>query len=103
VRNLARALFVHHEHFFTFLHEDGVHTASPSRRTRWKATYGGMELNEKQRLKQVENENRRLNQIVAEQTFDIQALKAVVAKLSAMGGIVNRTMRIHLTETATST
>jgi len=47
---------------------------------RWKATYGGMELSEMQRLKQVEDENRRLKQIVAEQTLDIQALKAVVAK-----------------------
>ena len=27
VSNLARALFVHHEHFFTFLHEPGVGTA----------------------------------------------------------------------------
>ena len=57
---------------------------------RWKAKYGGMELSEMQRLKQiedenrrlkqVEDENRRLKQIVAEQTLDIQALKAVVAK-----------------------
>jgi hypothetical protein len=39
-----------------------------------------MELNEMQRLKQVEDENRRPNQIVAEQTLDIQAPKAVVAK-----------------------
>ncbi len=47
---------------------------------RWKAKYAGMELSEMQRLKQVEDENRRLKQIVAEQTLDIQALKAVVAK-----------------------
>src|SRR2546423_14052039 len=47
---------------------------------RWKAKYGGMELSEMQRLKQIEDENRRLKQIVAEQTLDIQALKAVVAK-----------------------
>jgi len=47
---------------------------------RWKAKYGGMELSELQRLKQVEDENRRLKHIVAEQTLDIQALKAVVAK-----------------------
>ena len=44
-----------------------------------------------QRLKQLEDENRRLKQIVAEQTLDIQALKAVVAKsgrphCSAHGG-----------------
>jgi putative transposase len=43
---------------------------------RWKAKYGGMELSEMHRLKQREDENRRLKQIVAEQTLDIQALKA---------------------------
>jgi putative transposase len=47
---------------------------------RWKAEYGGMELSEMQRLKQLEDENRRLKHIVAEQTLDIHALKAVVAK-----------------------
>lgn len=47
---------------------------------RWKAKYGGMELSEMQRLKQLEDENRRLKQIVAEQTLDLQALKAVVSK-----------------------
>ena len=47
---------------------------------RWKAKYGGMELSDLQRLKQLEDENRRLKHIVAEQTLDIQALKAVVAK-----------------------
>jgi len=47
---------------------------------RWKAKYGGMERNEMQRLKALEDENRRLKQIVAEQTLDIQALTAVVAK-----------------------
>src|SRR5215216_574454 len=47
---------------------------------RWKAKFGGMELSEMQRLKQLEDENRRLKQIVADQTLDIQALTAVVAK-----------------------
>ena len=47
---------------------------------RWKAKYGGMELSEMQRLKQLEDENRRLKQIVVEQTLDLQALKAVVSK-----------------------
>ena len=46
----------------------------------WKAKSGGMELSEMQRLKQLEDENRRLKHIFAEQTLDIQALKAVVAK-----------------------
>jgi putative transposase len=48
----------------------------------WKAKYGVMEPSEMQRLKQLEDENRRLKQIVAEQTLDIQALKAVVPKQS---------------------
>lgn len=47
---------------------------------RWKAKYDGLERSELQRLKQVEDENRRLKQIVAEQTLGIQAPKAVVAK-----------------------
>ena len=57
-----------------------THGISEQTYYRWKAKYGGMELSEMQRLKQVEDENRRLKQIVAEQTLDIQALKAVVAK-----------------------
>jgi putative transposase len=47
---------------------------------RWKAKYGGMELSELQRVKQLEDENRRLKHMVAEQALDIQALKAVVGK-----------------------
>jgi putative transposase len=47
---------------------------------RWKAKYGGMELSELQRMKQLEDENRRLKHMVAEQALDIQALKAVVGK-----------------------
>ena len=47
---------------------------------RWKAKYGGMDSGEARKLKQLEDENRRLKHIVAEQTLDLQALKAVVAK-----------------------
>jgi putative transposase len=46
----------------------------------WKAKYGGLTVNEVRRLKSLEEENRRLKQIVAEQALDIQALKAVVSK-----------------------
>ena len=42
---------------------------------RWKAKYGGMELSEIQRLKQLEDENRRLKHIVAEQTLNMQAFQ----------------------------
>jgi hypothetical protein len=30
VANLARALFVHHQHFFSFVHEDGVDPTNKS-------------------------------------------------------------------------
>ena len=46
----------------------------------WKAKFGGMELSDIRRLKQLEEENRRLKTIVADLTLDNQALKAVVGK-----------------------
>ena len=48
----------------------------------WKAKYGGLTQNEARRLKSLEDENRRLKHIVAEQALDIQALKFVVSKNS---------------------
>jgi putative transposase len=57
-----------------------VHGITEQTYYRWKAKYGGMEFSELQRIRQLEDENRRLKHIVAEQTLDIQALKAVVAK-----------------------
>jgi len=47
---------------------------------RWKAKYGGLEVSEARRLRQLEDENRRLKHLVAEQMLDIQALKGVLAK-----------------------
>ena len=47
---------------------------------RWKAKYGGLEVSEVKRLKQLEDENRRLKQIVADLTLDNAALKDVLAK-----------------------
>ena len=46
----------------------------------WKAKYGGMEVNETRRLRQVEEENGRLKKIVAQQALDIDARKVVLAK-----------------------
>jgi putative transposase len=46
----------------------------------WKAKYGGLSVSEARRLKFLEDENRRLKHIVAEQALDIQALKSVVSK-----------------------
>ncbi len=47
---------------------------------RWKAKYGGLEVSEARRMRQLEDENRRLKHLVADQMLDIQALKGVLAK-----------------------
>lgn len=47
---------------------------------RWKSKYGGMEVSEARRLKQLEDENRRLKRIVADQTLNIQILKEALGK-----------------------
>jgi putative transposase len=47
---------------------------------KWKGKYGGLEVSEARRLRQLEDENRRLKQIVADLTLDNQALKTVLAK-----------------------
>jgi putative transposase len=46
----------------------------------WKAKYGGLTVSEAQRLKRLEDENRRLKHIVADLTLDNQVLKAVIEK-----------------------
>jgi putative transposase len=43
----------------------------------WRSKYGGMETSELARLKQLEEENRRLKKIVADQALNIEALKYV--------------------------
>jgi putative transposase len=47
---------------------------------RWKAKFGGLEVNEGRRLRQLEEENRKLKHLVADLSLDREALKAVIAK-----------------------
>ena len=47
---------------------------------RWKAKFGGMGVSEARRLKQLEDENRRLKHLVADLSLDNQALKVVLGK-----------------------
>jgi len=46
----------------------------------WKARYAGLSVSELKRLKALEEENRRLKQIVGEQALDIRALKDLLSK-----------------------
>src|SRR6476620_11784392 len=41
----------------------------------WRNKYAGMGVNEARRLKELEDENRRLKKIVADQALDVSALK----------------------------
>jgi putative transposase len=45
-----------------------------------EAKYGGMDCGEAKRLKQLEEENRKLKHVVAELTLDNRALKDVLSK-----------------------
>ncbi len=64
--------------------EAGVETGERRRRHgitragfyRWKNKFGGLELSDAKRLRQLEDENRRLKHMVAERAVDIRALKA---------------------------
>lgn len=47
---------------------------------RWRKRYGGLEVNEAKRLKGLEEENRRLKRLVADQALNIQVLKDVLGK-----------------------
>ena len=69
-------------------HEQGVKVSDLSREMnvsdatiyKWISKFGGMEVSDARRLRALEDENRRLKHIVADQTLDIQALKALNSK-----------------------
>ncbi len=54
--------------------EVGVSTATFYK---WKAKYGGLELSDARRLKGLEEENRKLKRLVADQALDILAYKEI--------------------------
>ena len=47
---------------------------------RWRKAYGGMAINEAQRLKELEKENGRLKRILAERLLEIDLLKELLEK-----------------------
>jgi putative transposase len=46
----------------------------------WKSKYGGMEVSDAKRLRALEDENRRLKQLVADLSLDKDALTTVIRK-----------------------
>lgn len=49
---------------------------------RWRKKYGGMEVSDARRLKQLEEENRRLKRVVADQALNLQVLKDLLGNKS---------------------
>lgn len=47
---------------------------------KWRSKYGGMELSEAKRLRQLEEENSRLKKLVADLVLDNTMLKGVLSK-----------------------
>lgn len=47
---------------------------------RWRKKYGGLQVNDAKRLRQLEEENRQLKRVVADQALNLQVLKDVVGK-----------------------
>jgi putative transposase len=56
------------------------HGFSASSLYQWKAKYGGMEVSDARKLKALEEENRKLKRIVADQALDIVMLKDLNSK-----------------------
>jgi len=58
------------------------HGISPKTYYRWKAKFAGMEVSDARRLRQLEEENRRLKHLVADLTLDNRTLKDLLGKRS---------------------
>lgn len=69
-------------------HEAGAKTGELARKHgiseatlyNWKAKYGGMDVSEAKRLKQLEEENAKLKKLLAEQMLDAAALRELLSK-----------------------
>ena len=69
-------------------HEAGAKTADLARKHgvseatlyNWKAKYGGTDVSEAKRLKQLEDENAKLKKLLAEQMLDAAALRELLSK-----------------------
>lgn len=69
-------------------HEAGVatsqvcreHNISSATFYKWKAKFGGMQVDEAKRLRQLEAENAKLKRVVADLTLDNVALRDVLSK-----------------------
>lgn len=58
------------------------HGISQATYYKWKQKYGGMEVSDARRLRLLEDENRKLKKLVADQALDMMVLKELLSKKS---------------------
>jgi len=58
------------------------HGISQATYYKWKQKYGGMEVSDAKRLRLMEEENRKLKKLVADQALDMMVLKELLSKKS---------------------
>lgn len=58
------------------------HGISQATYYKWKQKFGGMEVNDAKRLRLLEEENRKLKKLVADQALDMMVLKDILSKKS---------------------
>ena len=56
------------------------HGVSDASIYKWKAKFGGMDVSEAKRLKQLEDENAKLKKLLAEQMLDVAAMRELLSK-----------------------
>jgi putative transposase len=56
------------------------HSVTANTYYKWKAKYAGMEVSDAKKLRQLEEENRRLKSLVARQALENQVLKELLGK-----------------------
>jgi putative transposase len=57
-----------------------IHGISDATFYNWRSKYGGMEVSDAKRLKQLEEENRKLKQMLADTLLENKAIKDVLSK-----------------------
>jgi len=57
-----------------------AHSISENTFYKWRQKYGGMEVADARRLRELERENARLKRLLAESAIEIDAMKEVLAK-----------------------
>ena len=56
------------------------HGVSEATLYNWKAKFGGMDVSEAKRLRQLEDENAQLKKLLAEQMLDVAAMRELLSK-----------------------